>query len=174
MQWRVSWSVPLDASVGRRPRRAAADLVDVYREQDRALGDRIARAQRAGDEPLQQVEGAQVQAARADLGVEHREAAVHHDTLPLKQAVYLVHLEGAPRMVRERDELGAYPGAAEQVVVVVDVVDRLDVHAILERERQPSDVIPREQRARASLAQLVELRRMVGRVHGGSRTSGGT
>jgi hypothetical protein len=33
-------------------------------------------------------------------------------------------------MVRERHQLRADPGPAEQPVVVVDVVDRLDVHAI--------------------------------------------
>src|SRR5689334_22449210 len=42
-----------DASVVRRSRRTATQLVDVNRERDRTVRDRVARAHRAGNEALQ-------------------------------------------------------------------------------------------------------------------------
>jgi hypothetical protein len=91
----------------------------------------------------------------------------------VKQPVDLVHLEGAPRVVRELHELRTDTGAAHQPVRVVDVVDRLDVHPIVVREGEPPDVIPSEQGTRVPVAELGELWSDGGRLHGLSGASGG-
>src|SRR5258705_3685177 len=157
---------PLAASVAAGPRRAASEFVDVHRKWDHTLWRGIIVGERPGDELLQALDRARVQVTGTDLGIEQREAAVDDDAVPVEEPVHLVHLERAPRMVGELHQLRADPRSPEQPVVVVDVVDRLDCHAVLERERQPSDVISREQRAGVRLAQIGEHGSHLRRAHG--------
>src|SRR5690242_19732976 len=123
------------ASLAVEPRGASAQLVDVHGKWDHALRRGIIVRERAWYELLQALDRALVQVTGSDFRIEQCEAAMDDHAVPVEWAMDLVHLERAPRMVRQHHQLRADPRPAEQPVVVVDVVDRLDVHPIAKRER---------------------------------------
>ena len=122
-----------------------------------------ASVKRVGVDGPQHLDSAASYASRSvALGrIEEVDRAAHDDAAPIEPPLDFVDLERHPRMMLHRRQLRAGRRARVQPAVGEDVRDRLDVHAIVKREREPADVMALEQRDRVVARQLGKGRSFV-------------
>lgn len=77
-------------------------------------------------------------------GCELVHGAVQHHAAPVECAIHLVYLEGHPWVALEYRELGSRRGSQVDPAIVIDVVDRLDVHPVMGCVCDPANIVARQ------------------------------
>src|SRR6185369_6369245 len=92
----------------------------------------------------------------AAAGVEKVDRPVNHHAAPVEPTLDLVDLERDPRVVTYDLQFcsGRRPGV--DPLVPEEIRDRLDVHAIVERERNSADVMARQHLESVGVRKLIK------------------
>ena len=127
-------------------------------KKNETIGNGIVGAEGARNERTHELEAALVGVLRSQLGIQKLETPFHHHAVPIEEAAHLVDLECAPGIVRECYVLATATRPAIEPIAGHGVVDRLNVHAIVEGESNASHVVTPEQRPAFVVGQLAKDR----------------
>src|SRR4051812_24381024 len=111
------------------------------------MGHEVVRGQRVGVDLTEDFDGGLIVSLSGATAVrlEKVDRSAYDDALPIRARMDLVHFECYPWVMLHRRQLRAWRRARIQPSRMIHVRDRLHVHAIVKREREPSDVVALEQ-----------------------------
>jgi hypothetical protein len=131
-----------------RFRLAPSDLVKVNPKNDVTKRYRVIPAQRPRQQLVEQRQtgGKRFSLVLRRIRLQHVGCPAHDSALPIEKSADFINFKGDPTMTLHGIEFDSHRGPAIHPTVGIDVIDGLNVDAIVKSIRDPPDIVSRRER----------------------------